>query len=207
MLWHACSSTCSHLFPDHSHPNVLTLATPDMGLCPREPAMHGCTAARRQARQQAQGCLTWQLLNSLFNQPQFSGPQLLVQNQFLQTRSRNILPSSIYLTICIMKCLLCVWYCLQVWERETIVAVKATKTFTVEDTVMGPDLLSMKYLCPRGWEYSQQVAFTCQLLLELPHPRSRPYPSIPHSVTDDYRGRKAWPSQLNSFFFFFQVFI
>ena len=106
-----------------------------------------------------------------------------------------------------MKCLLCVWYCLQVWERETIVAVKATKTFTVEDTTMDPDLLSMKYLCPRGWEYSQQVAFPCQLLLKLPHPRSRLYPSIPHSVTDDYRGRKAWPSQLNSFFFFSSLYL
>ena len=39
VLWDACSSACRCLSPDHPHPDVLILATPDVDLHPCEPAM------------------------------------------------------------------------------------------------------------------------------------------------------------------------
>lgn len=120
--------------------------------------------------------------------PDLAAPEFAVQSTTIQWAptitqhrasfhkacSRNILPSSIYLTIFITECLLCAWYCLKVWERETIIPIKATKTFILEDTVVCPDLPSMKYLCPRGWECSQQMAFICQLLLDCLTPGPAP---------------------------------
>lgn len=110
----------------------------------------------------------WEVTSQIVDPVQFSvqstNPTLQEASTVAQHRAsfynefcRNILPSSIYslllntiaqhwamLTI---ECLLWVKYCLRVWEKETIIAIKAIKTCIIMDPMTSPDLPTMKYLC------------------------------------------------------------